>query len=55
MPQTDEPFCRLCEATHGEDELCTGPDGTTYDMRSRAGGLYSIHRQPLEDAPYASA
>lgn len=46
------PFCNLCEHEHDDDELCTGEDGSRYDMRTRAGGLNSIHRQPLEEPPY---
>lgn len=52
MPNRDTPFCGLCETHHHKDELCRGPDGATYDMRERVGGMDSIHRKPLEDAPY---
>lgn len=56
MPRNAEvPFCELCETQHREDDLCRGPDGEKYDMRIRVGGLDSIHRQPLEDAPLALA
>lgn len=56
MPhEVEPPFCRLCETQHHEDELCTGPGGETYDMRVKVGGMHSIHRQPLEDAPMAQA
>lgn len=48
-----KPFCNLCEREHDADALCTGEDGSQYDMRLRVGGLSSIHRQPLEEMPYA--